>query len=72
MLQVEEIEKETTSKSGKETDILLKDGLLFILTLSRKSHGREHLSVRLVKNLLCQEETQDGSGEKQEMENGDH
>lgn len=72
MFQVEEIEKETMSKSGLKMELQLKDGLLFILILSRKNHGREHHSVRLVKNLLCQEATLAGSGEKEEMENGDH
>jgi hypothetical protein len=59
-------------KSGLVTELQPKDGQFFILILSKKNHGREHLSVRLVKNLLCQEVTLVGSGEKEEMENGDH
>lgn len=72
MFQVEEIQKVETSKSGPKTELQHKDGLSYILILSRKNHGREHLSVRSVKNLLCQELHLAGSGEKQEMENGDH
>jgi len=72
MFKEEEIEKATTSKFGLRTELQHKDGESFILTLSRKNHGRDHHSERLVKNSLCLEVTLAGSGEKQEMENGDH
>jgi hypothetical protein len=38
----------------------------------QENHTRDLLSERQAKNLLCQEVLLVGSGEKEEMENGDH
>jgi hypothetical protein len=46
-----------------------------VLTLglnAQESHGRDNHSEELVKNLPCLDQALDGSGEREEMANGDH
>jgi len=73
-LVTEDAQAETLTSSNAEdmVDQTTMTRALKLMLDAQENHTRDQLSERPAKNLLCQEVQLVGSGEKPEMENGDH
>jgi hypothetical protein len=73
-LDTEDVHVETTTSSNAES-MVDQTTMTRVLTHGsdvQENHGRDNHSEELVKNSLCLDQAQVGSGERQVMENGDH